>query len=80
MQIIFQDPYACLNPRLRIQNIIAEPLKFHERLSKKEREERVKQVMSDVGLTDDIASLPMFYRFGLIDVPENVKEKMRKTP
>lgn len=56
MQIIFQDPYACLNPRLRIQNIIAEPLKFHERLSKKEREERVKQVMSDVGLTEDIAS------------------------
>lgn len=36
--------------------------------------------MSDVGLTEDIASLPMFYRFGLIDVPENVKEKMRKTP
>jgi ABC-type oligopeptide transport system ATPase subunit len=29
MQIIFQDPYACLNPRLTVRQIIEEPLKFH---------------------------------------------------
>ncbi len=55
MQIIFQDPYACLNPRLRIEDIIAEPLRFHEKLSSKERKEKVMQVMADVGLTEDMA-------------------------
>ena len=55
MQIIFQDPYACLNPRLRIEDIIAEPLRFHEKLSAKERKEKVMQVMADVGLTEDMA-------------------------
>ena len=55
MQIVFQDPYACLNPRLRIEDIISEPLKFHEKLSKKERQERVAKVMTDVGLSEDMA-------------------------
>ena len=55
MQIIFQDPYASLNPRLRIEDIIAEPLRFHEKLSSKERKEKVIQVMADVGLTEDMA-------------------------
>ncbi len=55
MQIIFQDPYACLNPRLRIEDIIAEPLRFHEKLSSEERKERVAKVMADVGLNEDMA-------------------------
>ena len=54
MQIIFQDPYACLNPRLRIEDIISEPLRFHEKLTKKERQERVAEVMRDVGLSEDM--------------------------
>ena len=54
MQIIFQDPYACLNPRLRIGDIIAEPLRFHEKISAKERRERIAGVMADVGLNGDI--------------------------
>lgn len=55
MQIIFQDPYACLNPRLRVEDIISEPLRFHEKLSKKERIAQVSKVMEDVGLSIDMA-------------------------
>lgn len=55
MQIVFQDPYACLNPRLRIEDIISEPLRFHEKLTAKERKERVEKVMADVGLSEDMA-------------------------
>ena len=55
MQIIFQDPYACLNPRLHIEDIIAEPLHFHERPSRRELKERVIRMMTDVGLSPDMA-------------------------
>lgn len=58
MQIVFQDPYACLNPRLRIEDIISEPLRFHERLPKNVRQERVAKVMDEVGLSKD-----MIHRF-----------------
>ena len=54
MQIIFQDPYACLNPRLQVEDLIAEPLHFHEKLDAKQRRERVLKVMADVGLTEDM--------------------------
>lgn len=50
MQIVFQDPYASLNPRLKVRQIIEEPMIIHTNLSKKERAEKVKQIMSDVGL------------------------------
>lgn len=54
MQIIFQDPYACLNPRLTIGEIIAEPLKFHGVKDKRQRMERVEAVMKSVSLPLDI--------------------------
>lgn len=54
MQIIFQDPYACLNPRLTIGDIISEPLKFHGVKSKAERQRRVHEVMESVSLPLDI--------------------------
>ncbi|MEZ7172953.1 ABC transporter ATP-binding protein [Sporosarcina sp. OR05] len=50
MQIVFQDPYASLNPRLKVRQIIEEPMTIHTNLTKKERLEKVKQIMSDVGL------------------------------
>jgi oligopeptide/dipeptide ABC transporter ATP-binding protein len=50
MQIIFQDPYASLNPRLNILSIISEPLKIHGVSSKQERIDRVADLLSKVGL------------------------------
>ena len=50
MQIIFQDPYASLNPRLSIRSIISEPLKIHKIGSKAEQNERVADLLQKVGL------------------------------
>lgn len=50
MQIIFQDPYASLNPRLSIRSIISEPLKIHGIGNKAEQRERVADLLSKVGL------------------------------
>ncbi len=50
MQIIFQDPYASLNPRLSIQSIVSEPLKIHNIGNKTEQKERVAELLSKVGL------------------------------
>ncbi|MGB7070684.1 MAG: dipeptide ABC transporter ATP-binding protein [Pyrinomonadaceae bacterium] len=50
MQIIFQDPYASLNPRLSILSIISEPLKIHGIGDKFERKERVADLLRKVGL------------------------------
>jgi oligopeptide transport system ATP-binding protein len=50
MQIIFQDPYASLNPRLSIRSIISEPLKIHGIGNKIEQRERVADLLSKVGL------------------------------
>jgi len=50
MQIIFQDPYASLNPRMTIGDIISEPILIHNITSGKQREERVRQLLKIVGL------------------------------
>jgi oligopeptide transport system ATP-binding protein len=48
--IIFQDPYASLNPRMTIGSIIAEPLEIHKIASGKEKDERVNDLLAMVGL------------------------------
>jgi oligopeptide/dipeptide ABC transporter ATP-binding protein len=50
MQIIFQDPFSSLNPRMRAGEIVAEPLKIHTGLGKAARRERVAQLFDRVGL------------------------------
>jgi oligopeptide transport system ATP-binding protein len=50
MQIIFQDPYASLNPRLSILSIISEPLKIHGIGNKTEQKDRVGELLKKVGL------------------------------
>jgi oligopeptide transport system ATP-binding protein len=50
MQIVFQDPYASLNPRLRVQQIIEEPLDIHRVGTKAERRDRVAELLTLVGL------------------------------
>lgn len=50
MQIVFQDPYASLNPRMRVGTIVAEPLEIHTKLSRSERSARVEELLEKVGL------------------------------
>ncbi len=50
MQIIFQDPYASLNPRLSILSIISEPLVIHKIGNKSEQKDRVAELLKKVGL------------------------------
>jgi oligopeptide transport system ATP-binding protein len=50
LQMIFQDPYASLNPRMTVRNIIAEPLEVHNIGNAKERRERVEELLRLVGL------------------------------
>jgi peptide/nickel transport system ATP-binding protein/oligopeptide transport system ATP-binding protein len=51
MQIIFQDPYASLNPRHTVEKIVGEPLLVHGIKSAKERKERVQELLEVVGLS-----------------------------
>ncbi len=53
MQIIFQDPYASLNPRMTIENIVGEPLIIHGLGNKLERRARVAELLTKVGLDPD---------------------------
>jgi peptide/nickel transport system ATP-binding protein/oligopeptide transport system ATP-binding protein len=53
MQIVFQDPYASLDPRMRVGDIIAEPLRTHGNANSAEREARVLELMKVVGLRAD---------------------------
>jgi ABC-type oligopeptide transport system ATPase subunit len=53
MQIVFQDPYSSLNPRMRVGDIVEEPLVIHKLGSKAERRTRVEELFSLVGLEPD---------------------------
>jgi peptide/nickel transport system ATP-binding protein len=54
MQIVFQDPYASLNPRMRIGQILLEPLQLHQRhLSLREAQKTILQLLEKVGLPPD---------------------------
>ena len=50
IQIIFQDPYSSLDPRFTVGRCIAEPMVVHKTGTPQQREERVRQLMKDVGL------------------------------
>ncbi|PUU94260.1 ABC transporter ATP-binding protein [Halanaerobium sp.] len=54
MQIIFQDPYASLNPRMTVADIVGEPLDIHKLAkNKQERNEKVKEILENVGLGEE---------------------------
>ena len=53
MQIIFQDPYSSLNPRMRVRDIIGEALRVHQLVPNGEWEDRVKDLLNNVGLQAD---------------------------
>ena len=56
MQMIFQDPYASLNPRMTVSDIIGEPLDIYHLYEGKERQERIYELLNTVGLGKDHAS------------------------
>lgn len=56
MQMVFQDPQASLNPRMTVQAIIQEPLDEHTKMSRKEKEEKVFELMDAVGLNRRFAA------------------------
>jgi oligopeptide/dipeptide ABC transporter ATP-binding protein len=56
VQIIFQDPYSSLNPRMRVGRIIEEPLAIHGMGDRRARRERVSELLNIVGLAGDHSS------------------------
>src|SRR5215475_9410206 len=57
VQVVFQDPFSSLSPRMRVADIIAEPLEIHTDLSRGAIAERVGRVLELVGLAPDVAPL-----------------------
>lgn len=55
MQIIFQDPFGSLDPRMKVEDVIAEPLIIHERMTRIARQQRVKELLGAVGLDQSAA-------------------------
>jgi oligopeptide/dipeptide ABC transporter ATP-binding protein len=53
MQIIFQDPYGSLNPRMRVESIVGEGITIHNIIPRKERRAEVKRILETVGLRQD---------------------------
>jgi len=52
MQIIFQDPFGSLDPRMRVEDVIAEPLVIHEHMNRAARRSRVTELLRAVGLDE----------------------------
>ncbi len=56
LQMIFQDPYASLNPRMTVGNIVSEPMQIHKLVPKAERTKRVQELLQTVGLNPYFAN------------------------
>ena len=52
VQAVFQDPWSSLNPRMRVKDIIAEPMVINWSISRAEQQERVMKLLNDVGLSE----------------------------
>ncbi len=57
VQVVFQDPYSSLSPRMRVGDIIGEPITAHEHLSRREVQSRVRELLELVGLRPDMDRL-----------------------
>ena len=57
VQVVFQDPFSSLSPRMRVRDIVAEPLEIHTDLPRGAVDERVAKVLELVGLAPDVAPL-----------------------
>jgi oligopeptide/dipeptide ABC transporter ATP-binding protein len=57
LQLMFQDPYSSLDPRMRVGSIVGEPLRIQHIGTRAEREQRVSEVLGEVGLSPNAANL-----------------------
>jgi oligopeptide/dipeptide ABC transporter ATP-binding protein len=57
VQAVFQDPWSSLSPRMRVRNIVAEPLVINQKVSRAEADARVQEVLASVGLRPEQASM-----------------------
>jgi len=53
MQLVFQDPYSSLNPRMRVKAIVAEGIEIHKLVRGREKEQRIRELMEMVGMGAD---------------------------
>lgn len=53
IQMIFQNPYSSLNPRMTVKDIVGEGIRLHEKIGEKELDERIEELMKAVGLNRD---------------------------
>jgi oligopeptide/dipeptide ABC transporter ATP-binding protein len=53
MQMVFQDPYASLNPKMPVNDIIGEPFQIHDSMTRRDRQKRVAALLEDVGLSPE---------------------------
>ncbi|MGD9713134.1 MAG: ABC transporter ATP-binding protein [Thermomicrobiales bacterium] len=60
MQIVFQDPYTSLPPRMTIEDIVADPIRIHEKRSQSEIRESVRRLLTEVGIGPERAGLYPF--------------------
>jgi ABC-type dipeptide/oligopeptide/nickel transport system ATPase subunit len=56
MQIVFQDPYASLNPRMTVRDIVSEPLRIHGTHGREQMKQRVNELLRTVGLSPEHAN------------------------
>jgi len=56
MQMIFQDPYSSLNPRMRVRDIIGEVLKVHSLVQAKDKAQRIAELLEQVGLKSEFSA------------------------
>ncbi len=56
MQVIFQDPYASLDPRMTVGDIVGEAIEIHKLMEKKEKNERIQYLLNKVGLNSEHAN------------------------
>src|ERR671938_1184280 len=56
MQIVFQDPYASLNPRMTVRDIVSEPLRIHGHFNREQGRHRVNELLRTVGLSPEHAN------------------------
>ena len=57
VQMVFQNPYSSLNPKMKIIDILKEPLDINSKFNKQEKLEKIKEVISDVGLKESCLNL-----------------------